>query len=164
MKISVILLITVLISAIANDAHAEMPGDEMFAAGAQAYDSGNYTEARKNWYDAAMFGHVDAMSSLADLMMRGQGGPTDIATAIIWCRRAARRGDATASLTLGELALGSPDDPIRDHMAAFVWFSISARQGNIWARNEASVLMGKLSESERAMADRLINKKALPKF
>jgi len=150
--------------AIAKDVYAEMPGDGSFVAGAQAYDGGSYAEAREYWHDAAMAGHVDAMSSLADLMMRGQGGPMDRMNAIIWYHRAARRGDATASLTLGELALGSPNDPIHDYMAAFVWFSISARQGNAWARKEASDLMGKLSESERAMADRLVNKNTLPKL
>ncbi len=164
MKSPAILLIIILMTTPAIAVRAEMPGDESYAAGVQAYDGGRYAEARESWYEAAMSGHVDAMSSVADLMMRGQGGPVDITNAIVWYRRAARRGDATASLTLGELALGSPDDPIRDYMAAFVWFSISARQGNDWARNEASALIDRLSESERAMADRLINKNTLPKL
>jgi len=139
-------------------------GGDAFAEGLQAYDGGMYTEAREHWHTAAMAGHVDAMTSLADLMMRGQGGRLDRASAVVWYRRAARSGDATASLALGEVALGSPDDQIHDTMAAFVWFSISARQGNTWAKERAVLLRRTLSGSEHAMADRIINENTLPKF
>lgn len=145
-------------------ASAGESGEELYAIGAQAYDGGNYREARIRWHAAAGLGHPDAMTSLADLMMRGQGGPMDQVNAVALYREAARLGDATASLAIAELALGNPEDPVRNYLAAYVWFSISANQGNDWAKQKVAEVRKQLSESEHAMADRLIRKNTHLKF
>lgn len=137
-------------------------GGEAFAEGLESYDGGDYAEARDRWRESADLGHIDAMTALADLMMRGHGGPVDQAAAIALYREASRLGDATASLTLGILALGDEAMQIQDYLGAYVWFSISAQQGSSWAGKKASEIRRRLSEPEHAMATKMINKKMQP--
>jgi len=143
----------------AND--SENGANTAFAEGLEAYDGGDYETARSRWQDSVTLGHVDAMTALADLLMRGHGGSVDYPRAIALYHKAARLGDATASLTLGILALGDEETLIQDYLMAYVWFSISARQGSQWAKNKALILRKKLTEPEHAMATKMIEKKLL---
>lgn len=155
-------ILTVFTLLLPGHSSAEAPGAIAFADGLEAYDSGDYEEARSQWHNSAGLGNVDAMTALADLMMRGHGGPVDYPRAISLYTRASRMGDATASLTLGIMALGDEEALIQDYLMAYVWFSVAARQGSQWSRDKAAILRKRLSEPEHAMATKIIDKKLAP--
>lgn len=71
-----------------------------FDEGVASYRIGNYTEAFKEWNEAAQQGDVDAQYNLGCLYLRGEGVPQNKAWAADWLRHAADQGDLDAATWL----------------------------------------------------------------
>jgi TPR repeat protein len=121
---------------------ATFPAWADFAAGVQAYDSGDYETAFAEWGALAASGDAQAQVAIAGLYRFGAGKrDPDMVKAVYWFRRAAEQGDAIGQLNLGEHFLtgqGVKHDPVE----AYMWLSLAAARGNAWAaakRRELSV-------------------------
>lgn len=126
-----------------------------FAAGARAYDGGDYTEAYRAWLELAEQGDATAQTAIAGMYRFGEGRPPDFAKAVSWYRRAAARGEPVAQMNLGEMHLrGLGVRP--NAVEAYVWFSLAARQGKSWAAEQRSLLEARLAPDQiRAARARL---------
>lgn len=71
-----------------------------FDEGVASYRMGNYTDAFKEWTEAAQQGDVDAQYNLGCLYVRGEGVPQNRAWAVDWLQRAADQGDVDAATWL----------------------------------------------------------------
>lgn len=122
-----------------------------FAAGAEAYDGGDYATAFREWGTLARKGDTKAMVAVAEMYRAGAGRPIDAATAFRWYRRAARAGNPVAGMNLAEMYLkGWGTAP--DRIAAYVWFTRAADQGKGWAREQRDNLEQRLTKAERRAA------------
>jgi TPR repeat protein len=126
-----------------------------FAAGLAAYDAGNLAQAYAEWRPLAEAGDIQAQVALAGLLTAGGPGlARDLAAAVRWYRRAARRGDPVAQMNLGEMyARGA--GVARDRVWALAWFDLAAAQGRTWAARQRDRLAAELTPDERAAARRL---------
>ncbi len=108
---------------------ASTPAGADFAAGVQAYDSGDYEAAFKAWKPLAEKDDPAAQRNIGHLYRFGLGVGPDFAMAAYWYREAAEMGLAGAQANLGTLHLrgqGVPEDMER----AAYWFEKAARQGH----------------------------------
>ena len=112
---------------------------ETFAAGAQAFDGGDYTTAFENWHLLAAAGAAKAQTAIAGMFRRGEGRRVDLAEAAAWYRRAAEQGDAVAQMNLGEMYQRGQGVK-RDNIRAYAWFTLAATQGSTWAAGELKKL------------------------
>lgn len=71
-----------------------------FDEGVASYKAGNYTDAFKQWVEAAQHGDVDAQYNLGCLYARGEGVAQNKAWATDWLQRAADNGDLDAATWL----------------------------------------------------------------
>ncbi len=71
--------------------------------GIQAYEAGNYLEARQILLPLAIAGNMQAQSSIASMYDLGRGIAPDREEAIKWYRLAAQQGHPVAQHNLGEL-------------------------------------------------------------
>lgn len=83
---------------------------------------------------AAVAGNAPAQRELAERMLFGKGLPADPEGALVWVERAARGGDATATLWMGRKHLSEPQDRI----AAAAWFLLAANGQNPAVRQDAA--------------------------
>ena len=84
-----------------------------FRAGVEAYESGDYATAYKEWLPLAELGHADAQFFLGNMYADGEGMPEDDAAAVKWYRNAAEQGYARAQFNLGVMYAdgeGVPED------------------------------------------------------
>jgi TPR repeat protein len=129
------------------------PARADFAAGAEAYDGGDYVTAYAEWHRLAAAGDAVAQTALAGLLRAGEGRPADATGAARWYRRAAEQGEPIARLNLGEMYMLG-DGVTRDRARAWLWLTLAARQGMTWAartRDALQLRMG-LDELNRARA------------
>jgi uncharacterized protein len=122
-----------------------------FAAGAQAYDGGDYETAFAEWNALANSGDAEAQVAIAGLYRFGAGRSPDIAKAAFWYRRAARQGDEIAQLNLGELYIVG-DGVKRDLVKAYKWLSLAAARGNAWAVGKRDEISGRLTRAQLSRA------------
>ena len=130
---------------------APMSAGADFAAGAQAYDGGDYAAAYRAWRKLAEKGDAEAQTAIAGMYRYGEGRPPDFEKAMAWYRRAADQGEPVAQMNLGEMhlrGLGVPRDPVE----AYVWFHLAARQGRSWAAEQQSLLEARLTPAQRRAA------------
>ncbi|MBK20287.1 MAG: hypothetical protein CMM52_15760 [Rhodospirillaceae bacterium] len=127
-----------------------------FAAGAKAYDGGDYAKAYSEWKEAAQSGDLAAMVALADLYRRGAGRSPNIDLALHWYKQAAKAGDAIAQINLAEMYLNGWGT-LRNLPLAWVWFNRAAKQGNAWAMSQRQILERVLSPSALATAKKMRN-------
>ena len=120
------------------------------ADGLQAFDGGDYAEARAAWERAAAGGNTLAMTSLANLYTQGQGVRRDPGMAFSWYKRAAEHGDAVGQMNLGELYAA------RDPVTAYFWLSLAANQGNGWAATRLKDIAKTLDADQIAKSNALI--------
>ena len=128
---------------------------ETFAAGAQAFDGGDYATAFENWHRLAAAGDAEAQTAIAGMFRRGEGRRVDLAEAAAWYRRAAEQGDAVAQLNLGEMYRGGQGVK-RDNIRAHAWFTLAATQGSTWAAGELKKLTRIMTADEIARAAGLL--------
>ena len=72
-----------------------------FQTGLDAYNSGDYTTALKEWRPLAEQGHMSAQFNLVFMYGNGQGLLQDYEQAVYWYRLAAEQGDSYAQYNLG---------------------------------------------------------------
>ncbi len=137
-----------------GNALAQETAAEQFARGLEAYDGGRYEDAAIHWGTAAEHGHIDAITSLASMLLHGEGVDENPTRARALYRAAAERGDTTAMIALGEIA--------SQPKVAYVWFGLAAAAGHAWAAAQLPRLASDLSASERNAANRTIRNGALP--
>ncbi len=146
-------LIMALVAALSMISHGVLSAD--FNEGLRAYDAGDYATARDEWLALARRGDIDAQVAIAGLYRSGLGLPQSDADAAEWYRRAAENGHVMAQVNLGELySLGRGVQ--RDLAAAFFWWSLAAERGQAWAQEQGDKLAARLSNDDRARAERLL--------
>ena len=125
-----------------------------FAAGAAAYEKGDYATAYKEWEPLARAGGSAAQFNLGLLYYDGRGIPQDFETAASWFEKAAGRGYAKAQHNLGAMyAVGKGVK--RDYMQAYKWLSLCAAAGESSCEAQRDLVAQKLSSSKLAAAQRL---------
>ncbi len=131
------------------------PAGADFAAGAEAYDGGDYATAYAEWHALAAAGDAMAQTAVAGMHRFGEGRRVDLAAAAGWYLSAARQNDIVAQMNLGEMhrfGLGMS----RDRALAWVWFTIAAAGGGVWARNQLVSLEPIMTKPELSRAKRLL--------
>jgi len=104
-----------------------------FQKGLDAYKSGDYATALREWTPLAEQGHADAQFNLGSMYEYGEGVPQDDKNAVKWYRLAAEQGYARAQIKLGvmyEVGRGVP----QDYKTAVKWYRLAAEQGNAHAQ------------------------------
>ena len=103
------------------------PARADYAAGAAAYDAGDYATAMREWAPLAEMGDARAQLALGALYESGRGVPAvDLEQAVVWYRAAAAQGLPAAQNNLALLystGRGVPRNPI---MAAELWHTAAA--------------------------------------
>ena len=131
------------------------PAGADFAAGAQAYDGGDYATAYAEWRALAEAGDAMAQTAIAGMHRFGEGRRVDLAAALGWYRKAAERNDTVAQMNLAEMyrsGLGTG----RDRARAWLWFTIAAGDGGEWAKDQLETLEGTMTAAEMVRARRLL--------
>jgi len=108
------------------------PPSADYPAGVDAYNSGNYATALREWRPLAEQGDPGAQFRLGSLYENGDGVPRDFAKARLWYEKAAAQGEAKAQFYLGIQSAygeGGPLDLVQAHM----WYSLAAGNGNAHA-------------------------------
>ena len=136
-------------------------GGQAFSDGLEAYDGGNYEDTLLLWHEAAQKGHLDAITSLADMLYRGIGTRIDVDGAVWWYNLAARMGDPVAQMTLGEFSARGIGGA-RDRVAAYIWVGLAAEQGYSWAIQQRHVYARGMDSKALRTADQLISRGILP--
>lgn len=88
----------------------------------------DYAEAARRYHIAAERGHLEAQTSLGQLLSEGRGMQADPAAAAVWLTRAADNGHARAQNNLGILYLNGHGVP-QDRAKARELFTLAAEQG-----------------------------------
>jgi len=126
-----------------------------FAAGARAYDGGDYPTAFAEWMAIAKAGDPNAQTAIAGMYRFGEGRNPDAAAAVRWYRRAARKGDSVAQMNLGEMYLrgmGARPNTVR----AWMWLTRASHQGRKWATERLLDLEMRMTPRQRALGAALL--------
>lgn len=118
-----------------------------YLKGLNAYDSGDYTAAFKEWRVLAELGHAVAQRKLGAMYESGRGIVQDFKEAAKWFRKCAEQGDGEAQASLG-LMYYQGRGALQDTTAAHMWFNIAVANGNEKAREHRDMTGRKLSQSE----------------
>jgi uncharacterized protein len=98
-------------------------------AGWDAYFSGDYATALREWRPLAENGDARSQSVVGSAYLEGKGVPQNFKEAVKWFRRAAEQGYAKSQSNLGIMyALGNGVS--RDNILAHMWLSLSDIQGS----------------------------------
>ncbi len=116
------LLIATLVCGNAVEASAD------FTAGQRYAQQGDYTAARREYYQAALDGNPLAQNNLGNLYRFGRGGPVDFAHALYWFSKAAMQGQVNAQTSLGDM-YEKGDGVGRDFLRAAYWYRRAAVAG-----------------------------------
>jgi hypothetical protein len=93
-----------------------------------AYESGDYATALREWKPLAEKGLANAQHNLGQIYRRVQRAPQGYKTAVKWYRLAAKQGNAAAQSNLGwmyDLGKGVP----KNYKTAVKWYRLAAKQG-----------------------------------
>ena len=96
--------------------------------GWDAYDSGDYATALREFKPLAEQGDDDAQFYMGLMYEKGNGVPQDYKTAVKWYTLAAEQGDSSSQYNLG-LMYYYGDGVIQDNVSAHMWVNISASNG-----------------------------------
>jgi len=109
------------------------------------------------WYaKAAERGNTASQYWLCIMHREGIGVPRDYAEAFYWCHRAAEKGHAAALFALGQFYFdGLGNGFTRDHVRAYMWFSLADAQGDQDARLMLESLENDMTPRQVAEARRL---------
>jgi len=109
------------------------------------------------WYThAAEQGNTPAQYWLCVMHREGIGVPRDYAEAFYWCHRAAEKGHAAAMFAVGQFYFdGLGNGFIRDHVRAYIWFTLADAQGDEDAQRMLTALEEDMAPKQVAEARRL---------
>jgi hypothetical protein len=102
--------------------------------GWNAYESGDYAAALREWKPLAQQGDEYAQYSLGVMYAKGQGVPQDDKIAVKWYQLAAEQGHAPAQHNLSVMYYGGNGVP-QDYKIAVKWLKLAAEQGITIAQN-----------------------------
>ncbi len=128
-----------------------------YQKGLDAYNSGNYTTALREWKPIAEQGNALAQSNLGVMYERGEGVVQDYKEAVKWYRKSAEQGDAPAQYSFGQMyeqGLGV----LQDYVLAYMWFHISASQESHvkpFVENDRIIVGKKMSPADISKAKNL---------
>jgi TPR repeat protein len=105
-----------------------------FAAGLEAFNSGDYATAHRLWQSAAQANDAEAENALGWLYAGGLGVAQDHVEAVKWYQRAASRGNGGAQLNLANHYYYGLGVPQNDTEAARL-FAEAASRGYVVAQN-----------------------------
>jgi hypothetical protein len=98
-----------------------------FQKGRDAYDSGDYATALREWRPLAEQGYAGAQYNLGDMYRNGTGVAQDGAEAVRWYRLAAEQGVAAAQSNLGYMYRHGEGVP-QDYAEAARWYRLAGEQ------------------------------------
>ena len=140
---------------------------ESFSADAQkgldAYKSGDYATALREWRPFAEQGVAGAQYSLGRMYFKGEGVPQDYKTAVKWYTLAAEQGVAGAQNVLGHMyrkGVGVPQDNVYAHM----WWQIAASSGNKDAVKNRDKVAKQITPAEISEAQKLARECVAKKY
>ncbi len=99
-----------------------------FKSGGEAYKSGDYETAAREFLPLAEAGDHRAMYALGSMYSAGHGVPQDYEQAFMWFQRAAKYHRPDAEYKLGLLYLNGLGTA-QDYRRAMNWFGRSAKKG-----------------------------------
>ena len=100
-----------------------------FQKGFEAYNSGDYATALKEWESLAEQGYADAQYGLGMLYYRGHGVARDYKAAVKWYKLVAEQGFAPGQLWLGTMYYIG-EGVTQDYRSAAKWIRLAAEQGD----------------------------------
>ena len=104
-----------------------------------AYKSGEYATALREWKPFAEKGLANAQHNLGQIYRRVQRAPQGYKTAVKWYRLAAKQGNAAAQSNLGwmyDLGKGVP----KNYKTAVKWYRLAAKQGDAIAQSNLGTM------------------------
>lgn len=118
----------------AEEALPNTPGEpDLFAAGADAYRSGDYALALERFLTAAGQGHVEAQFLCGQMYRRGLGTAPNDRLALTWYKRSARQGHLESQLACASIYEDGRGTEV-DLRRALSWYEQAARQGSTEAQ------------------------------
>ena len=121
------LLLTFLIILLSLTSNVVLSAD--YSKGWEAYNSGDYATALREFKPLAEQGDDDAQFMLGWMYRKGLGVPQDDKTAVKWWKLAAEQGDVGAQHNLGVMYYKGQGIP-QDYVYAHMWFDIAATSGH----------------------------------
>ena len=134
-----------------------------FLKGLNAYHSGDFATALREWKPLAEQGDPPSQYNLGFMHYKGEGVPQDYKTAVKWYTLAAEQGDSNAQNNLGVMyanGRGVPEDLVYAHM----WFSISALNGNENGSTSRDIVEKTMISAQITIAEELPRKCARNKY
>ena len=110
-----------------------------FLKGLNAYHSGDFATALREWTPLAEQGHSPSQYNLGFMHYKGEGVPQDYETAVKWLTRAAKQDHVDAQFRLGAM-YWSGIGVLQDYTAALKWYTLAAEQGDSNAQNNLGVM------------------------
>ncbi len=96
-------------------------------AGHDAYNRGDFAEARKTWRKAA-YSDPRAAFNLAILIETGQGGPADYKEAFKWYERAVEKGIMQARLELARIVVETGDISLFSKASMYIGRAVKTKE------------------------------------
>ncbi|KAK5809852.1 hypothetical protein F5H01DRAFT_347678 [Linnemannia elongata] len=103
----------------------------------QADDRGQYENAVRWFFKAALRGDAEGQCRVGEMFMEGLGVPQDYKAAMYWLNEAAEQGNDNAQYLIGDLYSAGQGVP-KSNALATVWYLKAANLGNV----EAQYMMG----------------------
>ena len=125
-----------------------------FEKGFNAYNSGDYATALREWRSLADQGDADAQYNLGLMYANGQGVIQDYKEAVRLYSLAAAQGYATAQHNLG-VKYYNGEGVIQDNVYAHMWWNIAASSGDASAVKNRDIVAGKMTASDISKAQEL---------
>ena len=101
----------------------------VYEKGQNAYNSGDFATALKEFRPLAEQGDALAQYQLGLMYEKGEGVPQNDKTAVKWYRLAAEQGHSSAQTNLGTI-YGTGKGVIQDFVYAHMWGNLGASNGN----------------------------------
>jgi TPR repeat protein len=125
-----------------------------FDAGLEAYTSGSFEMAAREWAPLAEKGDPAAQYHLGLLYDEGQGVGRDQDLARFWYLRAAQQGYVDAYFILGDMYANGRGTQA-DRSLAYHWYTMAAASGHARAKEIVGRFAPKLSTEQLAEAGRI---------
>jgi len=128
------------------------PARADFQAGLDAYRSGDFDTAYREWSALADEGSAEAAFNIGLMCERGKGRAVDLAQAAEWYLRAADEGFARAQYRIAEM-YESGSGVERDVVQAYKWFKLAAQQRYEDAKKRRKKLADTMTSTEIALGE-----------
>jgi TPR repeat protein len=132
---------------------AEASGADLQKA-TEAYDTGDYAAALREWRPLAEQGDAKTQFNLALMYDLGKGMAEDDAQAAAWYRKVAKQGDVRAQFNLGFM-YRKGQGVAQDYAQAHMWYNLAAAQGDEDAAKWRDKVAEKMTSGQVATAQRL---------